>query len=89
MLAHASLSREARHALLAHPWPGNIRELQNAIQRALIMSEGGLLTAAELGLLAAPSRPRDAGPAASAPPNESETASIAEMEKRLVLEALT
>ena len=44
------LSRDARELLLMHPWPGNIRELQNAIERALIVSDAGLITAAQLGL---------------------------------------
>lgn len=44
------LSRDAREALLRYDWPGNIRELQNAVERALIVSEGGLLTAAQLGI---------------------------------------
>jgi DNA-binding NtrC family response regulator len=47
----AGLSRDAREALLAHGWPGNIRELQNAVERALIMSDGRLISAAELGLV--------------------------------------
>jgi transcriptional regulator with GAF, ATPase, and Fis domain len=44
------LSRDARELLMTYPWPGNIRELQNAIERALIVSDGGLITAAQLGL---------------------------------------
>jgi two-component system response regulator FlrC len=35
------LSDEILGALMAHPWPGNIRELQNAVQRAAILSGGG------------------------------------------------
>jgi transcriptional regulator with GAF, ATPase, and Fis domain len=53
----AGLSRDAREALLAHPWPGNIRELQNAVERALIMTDGRLISAAELGLV--PRRERE------------------------------
>jgi len=44
------LSRDARELLMTYPWPGNIRELQNAIERALIVSDAGLITAAQLGL---------------------------------------
>ncbi len=31
------LSAAAEHALLAYPWPGNLRELRNAIERAVIL----------------------------------------------------
>ena len=37
-------------ALEAYSWPGNVRELENKIKRALIMGEGTLITAADLGL---------------------------------------
>jgi transcriptional regulator with GAF, ATPase, and Fis domain len=87
---HVGLSRDARAALLAHAWPGNIREVRNAIERALIMSEGGLLTAAQLAL--APSLPRPPGGSGLLAPARPEFAPIAgslpEMERRLVLEAL-
>jgi DNA-binding NtrC family response regulator len=33
-----SISPEAAAALLRHPWPGNLRELINAIERAVIMA---------------------------------------------------
>lgn len=34
------LSPEVLESLMNHPWPGNIRELQNAVQRAAILSQG-------------------------------------------------
>lgn len=41
-LPHAArtLSKEAADCLAAHAWPGNLRELRNAIERALIVSRG-------------------------------------------------
>src|SRR6266850_929201 len=44
------LSDQARQLLLAHTWPGNIRELQNAIERALIAADGHVISAAHLGI---------------------------------------
>ncbi len=41
-------SREALRRMYAYPWPGNVRELENAIQRAVVMSEGEVLTHEEL-----------------------------------------
>jgi DNA-binding NtrC family response regulator len=38
------VSHEAMQLLLACPWKGNIRELDNALQRAAILGEGPLLT---------------------------------------------
>lgn len=38
-----SLPDEVLQSLLAHSWPGNIRELQNAVQRAAILCRGGTL----------------------------------------------
>jgi transcriptional regulator with GAF, ATPase, and Fis domain len=46
-----TLSRDAREVLPRHTWPGNIRELQNAMERALITCEGTLVTAAHLASL--------------------------------------
>ncbi|HSB78207.1 MAG TPA: sigma 54-interacting transcriptional regulator [Candidatus Methylomirabilis sp.] len=84
------LSRDAREALLGHTWPGNIRELQNAVERALIVSEGGLLTAAQLGI--APRRERTADTVAAAslsgPTMDPSTQSLPEWEKRMVLDVL-
>jgi DNA-binding NtrC family response regulator len=47
------LSADAAARLLAHPWPGNVRELRNAVERAVVLSRGQDIGAAELGFLAA------------------------------------
>ena len=39
---------EAMHALKRHPWPGNLRELRNAIERAAILAEGVQIGLADL-----------------------------------------
>jgi two-component system, NtrC family, response regulator len=41
-------------ALADHPWPGNVRELENRVKRAIVMSEGSLISAADLDLTAPP-----------------------------------
>jgi DNA-binding NtrC family response regulator len=39
-------------ALLAHAWPGNVRELDHAVERAVLMAQGDVVRAADLGLRA-------------------------------------
>ncbi|MFT4746513.1 MAG: two-component system NtrC family response regulator [Congregibacter sp.] len=50
-------SDSAIKAMKQHKWPGNIRELQNKLKSAVIMAEGSLIQAEDLGLLL-----RDDGP---------------------------
>ena len=38
-----TISSEAMNSLIRYPWPGNIRELQNVIERAVILSSGPVL----------------------------------------------
>jgi two-component system NtrC family response regulator len=45
-----TLSKEALAAVEAYHWPGNIRELENRIKRAVIMSEGVQIGAEDLEL---------------------------------------
>ena len=45
------LSPSALDALISYDWPGNVRELRNALQRAVVMGEGGELTAADFSFL--------------------------------------
>ena len=46
------LSDEARDALLAHAWPGNIRELRNVLEAAAILSDDGVIERRHLSLQA-------------------------------------
>jgi DNA-binding NtrC family response regulator len=45
-----SFDPAAMQALLDHLWPGNIRELDHAIERAVLMAQGDTVKAADLGL---------------------------------------
>ena len=44
------LEQEAVNAIEAHPWPGNVREMENYVKRAVIMAEGTKISADDLGL---------------------------------------
>jgi two-component system NtrC family response regulator len=46
-------SATALAALKNHPWQGNVRELMNRVKPAVVMTDGPLLSAADLGLAAA------------------------------------
>jgi len=43
-------SPDALAAIEAYRWPGNVREMENCIRRAVIMADGPQITAADLGL---------------------------------------
>ena len=44
------LSTSARECLAAHGWPGNIRELQHAIERGVLLAPGSEVLAGDLGI---------------------------------------
>jgi DNA-binding NtrC family response regulator len=44
------LTGAAERRMLAHPWSGNIRELRNVIERALLLCSGTVLDVSDLGL---------------------------------------
>jgi transcriptional regulator with GAF, ATPase, and Fis domain len=43
-----SIDREVKEILLRHEWPGNIRELENLIERMILLAQNNLITVQEL-----------------------------------------
>ncbi|HKZ00229.1 MAG TPA: sigma 54-interacting transcriptional regulator, partial [Rhabdochlamydiaceae bacterium] len=81
------LTPEACKKLLDYPWPGNIRELANVIERAVVMNSGEWISAEHLGLdTIQPIATPQSTP--SSPPSYPPGMTLAEMEKRLILETL-
>lgn len=94
----AGISRDAMDALLRYRWPGNVRELRNVLERASILSDGGLITHEHL-IVAPPERPRAGAPSPASPPaperpglpspsRAARTASLAELERDAIERAL-
>ena len=78
-------SEPALERIRAHPWRGNVRELQNAIERAVLMAEGPRIACRDLSLFG-DRVPSDAdGWRPELPPDG---VSLREVERKLVLEAL-
>jgi two-component system NtrC family response regulator len=50
-------SEDAHNAIDTYAWPGNVREMENRIKSAVIMAEGKLVTAEDLGLTTAGTGP--------------------------------
>jgi DNA-binding NtrC family response regulator len=78
----AQLGDAAEQALLAYPWPGNIRELRNTLWRASILAEGGLIAPSHLGLTSA----SDGGESLASGPNSVRT--LADAERAAISAAL-
>ncbi|MFH1574339.1 MAG: sigma-54 dependent transcriptional regulator [Acidobacteriota bacterium] len=72
-----ALSEESRRMLRRHGWPGTVRELQNAVERALIVAAGETIEPEDLPL-----------PDAGGRPDQAQPRSLAEIEKAAILEAL-
>jgi len=62
------VSKETMAALIGYNWPGNIRELQNLVERGVILSRGSTL---EIPLTELKRQTRSTSPAANSTPLES------------------
>jgi DNA-binding NtrC family response regulator len=76
------ISDEALRALDAYGWPGNIRELRNAVERAVILAEGETLTLDDFAMIAA------APPVRAGFKLPSQGVNVEELERSLVEQAL-
>ena len=77
--ADVDLSPEALEKMKMWNWPGNIRELENVLERAVIIARGSLIAASEISI------------EASEPKKESATfagMTLSEVEQKLILQTL-
>ncbi|MFN8061833.1 MAG: sigma-54 dependent transcriptional regulator [Vicinamibacterales bacterium] len=78
---------EAMRVLQRHHWPGNIRELENTMERAVLMTDGRTITVDDLriGDLPSSASPSDAAPVVKLPPTGYP---LEQIERQAVVEAL-
>jgi DNA-binding NtrC family response regulator len=81
------MTPEALKLLMRYNWPGNIRELENTIERAALLAENRLIEADDLRLGEAPSTSADGGaqPVVKLPPTG---IALEEIERQALIEAL-
>jgi DNA-binding NtrC family response regulator len=81
----SGISAEARDVLVRYSYPGNVRELENIIERAVVLSKKGIITIADLPIpVRAASEEEPAGRNAGGSLNET----LDTVERGLILEAL-
>jgi two-component system response regulator HydG len=74
---HLTLTEASRAKLLAYHWPGNVRQLRNVLDSAVVLAEDDAIRPHDLAL-------RDSGSS-----GDLETLKIEDWERRLITEALT
>lgn len=74
---HLKLSSEARERLLGYSWPGNVRQLRNVIDSAVVLAESETITLGDLGIHAASMTDRPS------------SLNLVEWERSLIQDALT
>jgi len=80
-----SVSRETMRLLVDYSWPGNIRELQNVIERGVVLSKGSILT---LGPDLLPTEGSDTSVEGGSTAETNESDSLEEVQRQHILRVL-
>src|SRR6202158_3360987 len=88
--AAPELSAEALQTLQAYPFPGNVRELENVLERALTLSTAGVITPEHIRLRtsARPAAAEAPAPAAAADGNTALGSQLESIERDAIIKAL-
>ncbi|MCI0338869.1 MAG: sigma-54 dependent transcriptional regulator [Acidobacteria bacterium] len=85
-LAHPmKISPEAKKMIMEYSWPGNVRQLESAIERALLLAEGDELTVEDLPVEIRSAAQSEGAGGFKLPP---EGISFEELEKSLIIQAM-
>jgi transcriptional regulator with GAF, ATPase, and Fis domain len=82
---HIKLSADARKLLLDYAWPGNVRQLESAIERALLLAEGDEITIEDLPVEIRQTTPVEGAGGFKLPP---EGISFEDLERSLIIQAM-
>jgi len=82
------VGRKNKEALEAYPWNGNVRELENIMERIVALTEGDLITLRDLPANIAKNYLEGAHTTSVTPAGIDMVAAISEIEKRMIGEAL-
>ncbi len=85
----SGIDPEALACLSAYPWPGNIRELENIIERILVMKSSGLIRIEDIpSEIATPSQPAETAAAAATATVQTAGRGMWEVERELIERSL-
>jgi transcriptional regulator with PAS, ATPase and Fis domain len=83
-----SLEKAAMEKLTTYPWPGNIRELRNVVERAVLTCKDGSVGASDVTLRGGEHGRRSVAPAASSGAATKMKDTLADVERQRILDAL-